>query len=100
MSLLGTVWNKVLGKFINVYLAEGGSGFMRLSNAVDQTTKDLALTRLKAVFEAGKLFNDIDMVKMEKITITYVVGSSLGSSLSFEFPVVDLRQELDPPQSR
>lgn len=54
----------MLGKSINVYLTEGGPGFMRLSNAIEQATKDVALAKLKVVFEAGKLFNDIDMVKL------------------------------------
>lgn len=96
MSLIGTVWNKVLSKSIKVYLASGGPGFMRLPEAIDQTAKDNALARLKAAFEAGKLFNDTDMGEMEKITIMYVAGPSLF----FEFPVVDLRQKHDPPQSR
>jgi hypothetical protein len=58
ISLLGTVYYKVLGRSINVYLAEGGTGFKRLPGVLDQTAKDAALARVKAAFEAGKLFND------------------------------------------
>ncbi|KAF2476365.1 uncharacterized protein BDR25DRAFT_209766 [Lindgomyces ingoldianus] len=78
MSLIGTVWNKVLSKYINVYLAEGGPGFRRLPEAIDQAAKDAALARLKAAFEAGKLFNDTDMGKMEQVTITNMIHPSPG----------------------
>lgn len=50
MFLLGTVWNKVLSKSINVYLAESGSGSRRLPEAIDQAAKDAVLARLKVAF--------------------------------------------------
>lgn len=69
-TLLGYVFNKTLSKSIPVYIAESGTGFKRLTGAIDTQVKNLALSKTKAAFEEGKLFTDDDMKAMEQITIS------------------------------
>ncbi|MCJ1223415.1 hypothetical protein MMC12_000056 [Toensbergia leucococca] len=70
MSLLGSVFNKALGRSINVYLAKEGSGYIRLTDVIDDAVKRAALNKTMAAFESGKLFNENDMKNMEQLTIT------------------------------
>jgi hypothetical protein len=78
MSLLGTVFNKAAGKYINVYLATSGSFGFRPTDAIGSAVKDAALAKLRAAFEDGKLFNDEDMKRMDRINITYVPSDVSG----------------------
>ena len=72
MSLLGTAWNKTLGKPINVLPASSGPGYIRLSEAIEQEHKTGALDKTKAAFESEKLFKKEDMKEMHQLTIKHV----------------------------
>lgn len=75
MALIGHVFNRVLNKYIPVYIAESGNGFIRLTAYIDQKVKDAAFATVKAPFENGKLFKDDDMKQMEQLSITWVTNS-------------------------
>ncbi|CAG8019527.1 unnamed protein product [Penicillium nalgiovense] len=80
MALIGHVFNRVLNKYIPVYIAESGNGFIRLTAYIDQKVKDAAFATVKAPFENGKLFKDDDMKQMEQLSITNMSHSSLGDT--------------------
>lgn len=70
MSSLGQVWNRALGRYINVELSTSGPGWARLSGAISQKYKDAALAKVKAAFEDEKLFKEADMKQMDKLVVT------------------------------
>lgn len=72
MSLLGTVWNKALHRFINVYLGSSGLNYVRYVAAIDEAVKAEALERTRVAFEGGKLFKEDDMKAIDRLTITHV----------------------------
>ncbi|OJD12622.1 hypothetical protein ACJ73_09320 [Blastomyces percursus] len=77
-TLLGYVFNKALSKSIPVYITESGPSFKRLTGAIDTQVRNLALSKIKAAFEGGKLFTDDDMKAMERITISNMSHESDG----------------------
>lgn len=74
MSSIGNVLNKATGKTIPVYLNTSGQGFIRPTGAISQSAKNLALAKVKAAFEDGKLFTDASMKTIERLDIRYVAA--------------------------
>lgn len=67
---LGYAWNRYLQKQIGIYVASTGSGYTRITSAINQKSLDLVYAQTKDAFEDGKLFSPTDMAKVESIEIT------------------------------
>lgn len=82
-SLVGTVYNAVVGKNVNVYIKPHGSGYYRPPGAMDAITASARgelLTRLAESFPDKKLFSERLMTNIESLEITYVMPSCVNKS--------------------
>lgn len=80
---VGTVYNAIRGKNINVYIKPYGEGYYRPLGAMEAITANATgelFTRLAESFPDKKLFSERFMANIESLEITFVIPLCLVSS--------------------